>query len=298
MPRRRLTERYNLPARPMPLPVLPDLTKQNAVNERLGQFPLEQEARQAQIDRANAAEAKARYDLTKQIETDRQRTAFYNGLRELEQNLTRSGYGIGTREHAEAFAAYAHEFPLARSSADVNQTLKLHAIVNDDQAALKQRMLELSPPPEKISQRYSKVQGDVAQFEAQLQGDISRQAKANAGKPDVPYNPAFDETAGKVYGALQGAKLEKAQLEQQYPQLSGASIDTNIPTPVDSSTVPTMPTQVITPESTDTTAPQVATQTVDPRVDLAQRALNDPNATEEHKAAARQILGIQEDNAE
>lgn len=32
---------------------------------------------------------------------------------------------------------------------------------------------------------------------------------------------------------------------------------------------------------------------VDPRVALAQRALNDPNATEAHKAAARKILGLQ-----
>jgi hypothetical protein len=31
----------------------------------------------------------------------------------------------------------------------------------------------------------------------------------------------------------------------------------------------------------------------DPRAELAQRALNDPNASEEHKAAAKRILGIQ-----
>jgi hypothetical protein len=34
-------------------------------------------------------------------------------------------------------------------------------------------------------------------------------------------------------------------------------------------------------------------QAADPRMALAQRALNDPSATEAHKAAARQILGIQ-----
>src|SRR4029077_10337905 len=148
-----------------------------------------------QIDRASAAEAKARYDLTKQIETDRQRTAFYNGLQELEQNLSQRGFGIGTREHAEAFAAYAHEFPLARSSTDVNQTLKLHAIVNDEQAALKQRILELSPPPEKISERYSRVKGNLSDAEQALAFDVERQKQSNitAKKANEPYNPILDK---------------------------------------------------------------------------------------------------------
>ena len=212
MPRRRFTERYGLPAPAVQAPVLPDLSRQNAVNARLGQFPLEQEARQAQIDRATASEAKARYDLTKQIETDRQRTAFYNGLQELEQNLTRSGYGIGTREHAEAFASYAHEFPLARSSTDVNQTLKLHAIVNDDQAALKQRMLQLSPPPEKIAQRYAKVQGDIATFSS----DPSKASDLN------------------------GALVESDQIERAYPQLKVPSLPTQVITPTEDGT-PTTP---------------------------------------------------------
>lgn len=137
---RRTASRYSLPSGPAAAPALPDLSRENAANARLAQFPLEQQARQAQIDRASAAEAKARYDLGKQIETDRQKTAFYNGLQELESNLNQQGYGIGTKQHSEAFAAYAHAFPLARSSADVDKTLQLHAKVNDDQAALSQRL--------------------------------------------------------------------------------------------------------------------------------------------------------------
>jgi len=136
----RFSTRYRLPQAPVAAPVLPNLSQQNAANARLAQFPLEDQARQAQIDRANASEAKARYDLGKQIETDRQKTAFYNGLQELESGLNSQGYGIGTKQHAEAFAAYAHAFPLARSSADVDKTLQLHAKVNDDQAALSQRL--------------------------------------------------------------------------------------------------------------------------------------------------------------
>jgi len=271
MPRHRLSERYGLPAAAAQAPVLPDLSRQNAINARLGQFPLEQEARQAQIDRATAAEAKARYDLTKQIETDRQRTAFYNGLQELEQNLNRSGFGIGTREHAEAFAAYAHEFPLARSSADVNQTLKLHAIVNDDQAALKQRMLELSPPPEKIAQRYARVQGDIQQFT-----DDAKQVEADnikKGLADQPYPKA---------PLLHAAQTEAQILEQQYPQLASQQ-DTAQTEPVDTSTVPTLPTQVVTPDQTDTSTPQVvpsATPVVDhsAAIDWANANPNDPRA--------------------
>jgi hypothetical protein len=248
MPRHRLSERYGLPAAPAPAPVLPDLSRQNAVNARLGQFPLEQEARQAQIDRASASEAKARYDLTKQIETDRQRTAFYNGLQELEQNLSQRGFGIGTPQHAEAFAAYAHEFPLARSSADVNQTLKLHATVNDEQAALKQRMLELSPPPEKIAQRYARVQGDIQQFT-----DESAQREAAniaAGKANVQYT-----NAPKLHAAQTEAQL----LERQYPQLSpNGTSETDTTQAPSTAPVPTMDTQVITPDATDTSTPSAA----------------------------------------
>ncbi len=135
----RLTTRYRLPQAATPV-TLPGFDRSNAVNARLAQFPLENEARQAQIDRANASEAKARYDLNKQIETDRQTSAFYNGLQELESSLNQRGYDIGSREHAEAFAAYAHEFPLARSASDVQQTLKIHSLIHDDQAALTNRM--------------------------------------------------------------------------------------------------------------------------------------------------------------
>jgi hypothetical protein len=276
MPRHRLSERYGLPAAPAPAPVLPDLSRQNAVNARLGQFPLEQEARQAQIDRANASEAKARYDLTKQIETDRQRTAFYNGLQELEQNLSQRGFGIGTPQHAEAFAAYAHEFPLARSSTDVNQTLKLHATVNDEQAALKQRMLELSPPPEKIAQRYARVQGDIQQFT----DESAQQEAANiaAGEANVQYT-----NAPKLHAAQTEAQL----LERQYPQLSqnGETDTTQAPS---TAQVPTMDTQVITPDATDTgspnAAPSVTPVPVPPTVDhsaaldWANANPNDPRA--------------------
>lgn len=111
-----------------------------ASQNKLQLFPLEQEAKAAQLARTQGEEAKARYQLQKEIETDRQKAAFYNGLQELESNLNAQGFGIGTKQHAEAFAAYAHAFPLARSSADVNKTLELHAKVNDDQAALSQRI--------------------------------------------------------------------------------------------------------------------------------------------------------------
>ncbi len=236
MARHRLSERYGLPAAAPAAPVLPDLSRQNAVNARLAQFPLENEARQAQMDAANAREAQARYNLSKQIETDRQRTAFYNGLQELETNLGKQGMGIGTRGHAEAFAAYAHEFPLARSSADVQHALKVHSLVNDDQAALKARMNQLLPPPEKIAQRYAHVQGVIDQYQTAYQQDIKRQEAANAAahkdvaQSNIPYNPNLDNESRQINSTLSGARTESQFLERSYPQLQ-TSDQTPITTP-------------------------------------------------------------------
>lgn len=195
---------------------------------RAGTDPLVDEARQAAIARAQSAEAKATYNLQKEIETDRQKTAFYNGLQELETNLRARGMPIGTQGHAEAFAAYAHEFPLARSASDVVQTLKLHALVNDDQAALAQRLRDMSPPPEKIAQRYATVKGNVSQYEQALTGDIERQKQSNiqAKAANVPYNPVLDDASRKINAALQGSKIEAAQLETMFPQLAPQQQDT------------------------------------------------------------------------
>lgn len=53
---------------------------------------------------------------------------------------------------------------------------------------------------------------------------------------------------------------------------------------------------IISARQADEPVPSPSTQPAasDPRFDLARRALSDPNASEAHKAAARQILGIQE----
>ncbi len=215
MPRH--TARYRLPQGGAPvLPVLPDMTRQNAVNAGIGlriqASQLQDQAREAQIARSQSSDAKAQYQLQKEIETDRQKAAFYNGLQELESNLNAQGHKIGSQGHAEAFAAYAHEFPLARSASDVQQTLKLHSQIADDQAALKQRMNAMNPPPEKIAQRYAKVQGDISTFSA---------------------------TPGKE-ADLNGALVESDQIEKAYPQLK----------------VPTLPQQTVYPDGgTPTPAP-------------------------------------------
>lgn len=139
--------------RALPVETLDQTTARNLAIARASQFPLENEARQAQLARSVAAEAKSRYELSKQIETDRQRTAFYNGLQELESNLDQRGFPIGTREHAEAFAAYAHAVPLARSSKDVQDYLKLHAAIADDQAALTDRIKNAKSAVEAAGER-------------------------------------------------------------------------------------------------------------------------------------------------
>ncbi len=148
--RKRFTERYNLPtaraAAPalQPFPKYPDYQGQQLrdalATERLNQIPLQNAAREAQIAHARASEAEVRVRIRKQINTDNQKAAFYDGLQELESNLDARGMPIGSKGHSEAFAAYAHEFPLARSTKSVQDYLKLHSAVNDDQAALTQRM--------------------------------------------------------------------------------------------------------------------------------------------------------------
>jgi hypothetical protein len=239
--------------------------------------PLVDQARQAQIDRANASEAKAQYELSKQIETDRQRTAFYNGLNELETHLNNNGAPIGTRQHAEAFSAYAHEFPLARSSADVQNALKIHALVNDDQAALKQRMLQLSPPPEKIAQRYAKVQGDVSAFQAASK--VEEAANIAAGKANVPFSKSSD---------LAGATREAELLERAYPQLvppltsdtvrsavSGTAAALTPPTAAPATDVSAQ----IAPQTTPTLDTTVATPSATPAIPVQPSATPAPDPT-------------------
>ncbi len=227
--------------------------RQQLLEQQVANLPLSREEQQLKFTHAQSQEAKARYDLNKEIETDRQRTAFYNGLQEVESYLNNNGAPIGTQKHAEAFAAYAHEFPLARSSADVQQMLKLHANINDDQAALTQRIAarqaaaqaaapgqkaELSSitesgeptlrfksaeVPEEAILRYGKMKGDVAQNEALLLHDIKRQAEANQ-TPNIPYNPAFDEKSAKIAGDLAASKAELGILTQKHPQLIQSAV--------------------------------------------------------------------------
>lgn len=73
--------------------------------------------------------------------------------------------------------------------------------------------------------------------------------------------------------------------------------------PIPAYTAPTQQTGVQQPQQTPTPPPDAATTPVPQpsppdMTGLAQRALNDPNATEEHRARARQILGIKEENAQ
>jgi hypothetical protein len=254
MPRHRFTERYSLPSSGVSgaqqAMQMAEQQRRTMSGSRMID-PLVDQARQAQIDRANASEAKAQYELSKQIETDRQRTAFYNGLNELETHLNNNGAPIGTRQHAEAFSAYAHEFPLARSSTDVQNALKIHALVNDDQAALKQRMLELSPPPEKIAQRYAKVQGDIATFSS----DPNKSADLN------------------------GALIESDQIEKAYPQLKVPSLPTQVITPTeDGTTPPTTQPDVTAPQTTTPVAAQTPAVDHSAALNWANSNPNDPRA--------------------
>src|SRR6266478_1318945 len=203
--------------------------------EQLSQIPLQNELREAQLSRSQSTEAQGRYKLQKEIETDRQKAAFYNGLQELESSLNSRGFPIGTKEHAEAFAAYAHEFPLARSSADVDKTLAVHAKVNDDQAALTQRIQTAigavpegykpqdvtitatgapsirfgsGAPNQQAIDRYAKLQGMIT---SHLEG-AAGEATMNAGKniSNKPYTQAIP---------FHSTVAEANMLRSQYPTL-------------------------------------------------------------------------------
>jgi len=183
--------------------------------------------------------------LNKQIETDRQKTAFYNGLAELESNLNKMDAPIGTQKHAEAFATYAHEFPLARASADVDRTLQLHAKVADDQAAFTNRLRELSPPPEQVSQRYSKLQGSIiAHQEGSKKEEV---ANRKAGKAGVLYTKAPE---------LHSNQIEAASLERLFPQLVAPSAQPSV-----QPQQPAAPTegQLVAPAATPATTPATTT---------------------------------------
>ncbi len=255
MPRRRFTERYNLPSSGGSGAAD---AMQMAEQQRRTMFgvratapnPLQDAAREAQIARAQSSDAKSQYQLQKEIETDRQKAAFYNGLQELESNLNAQGHKIGSAGHAEAFAAYAHEFPLARSASDVQQTLKLHSQIADDQAALKQRMNAMNPPPEKIAQRYAKVQGDISTFSA---------------------------TPGKE-ADLNGALVESDQIEKAYPQLKVPSLPQQTVYPDDGTTPsPTPPSVQIAQGYGNPAATPTPATTVTPSVDHS-AAMNWANA--------------------
>lgn len=233
MPRARYNWRDNLSQpRYTPDQIQAQQLRNQAAQIRIDQAPLQQEAREAQLARAQGAEAQARYKLQKEIETDRQKAAFYNGLQELESTLEQRGWRIGTKEHAEAFASYAHAFPLARSSADVNKTLEIHAKVNDDQAALSQRIqtalgavpegytpkgltvtgtgqpsvqFSTGEVPEKVKLRYGFLQSNIT-------GHLS-EAQKQAGKATLPDQPY--EHAGQLNANVDEANF----LREQYPDL-------------------------------------------------------------------------------
>lgn len=116
----------------------------------------------------------------------------------------------------------------------------------------------------------------------------------------VPIVPTYGGEGAAPPGAL--VRTGVAQIGT--PPLTGVPKEEQIIQPgtatVPPGVQPNPPLQPVTQLGTQpmTGEPQVAQQptgTPDPRIELAQRALTDPNATDAHKAAARQILGIKED---
>jgi hypothetical protein len=191
--------------------------QQQRLQQQISQAPLQQQLKEFQLTRAQSAEAKAQYDMNKEIQTDRQKAAFYNGLPELENGLAQMGHQIGSRGHAEAFASYAGQFPLARSSSDIQETLKTHGKIADDQAAFDQRLRQFAPPPEKIAERYSLLQGSIIQHQTQAKAELA--AKLAGGTIGKNTFTKGDTSPYSGTAALLGNQFEARSLEQNYPTL-------------------------------------------------------------------------------
>jgi hypothetical protein len=157
-------------------------------------------AAEAQLAQSQNLNAAAHYELNKQIETDRQRTAFYNGLPELEQMLANRNMPIGTREHAEAYAAY-------------DQILKLHLAVHDDQAALEERMEKYGYTKEQFLNPLKVERGtfDNGKFKGSDAGNV---VKITAGS-DTQGNPVVRMMSVPEFNEFKTAFMPKEVTDKQ-----------------------------------------------------------------------------------
>lgn len=154
----------------------------------------------------------------------------------------------GTREHAQAVANVAAQYPLAAATAQVRQDLSKHSQIHDDAAtraaAIAQQFGGTVVPttigargesykflpsasqqavPATTQNRYAKLVASIASH--QEQSNAERDKNIADKKPNTPYSRAPD---------LHADQAELAALEKRFPQLNpvaAPAADTPAPTP-------------------------------------------------------------------
>lgn len=185
----------------------------------------------------------------------REGAAFYAGKATLQKYLNDNGFTKGSPEYAAAYGSYASQFPAALAHLpNVAATVKDESAVHDLKAQLNQGVEALNsltlkpgqtarvdasgqpsvssgaPVNEAVAQRYARVQGDLSGYKAKQAGEIARQATANKGTPNVPYD-VTNEKAAPIESGISASENEIKFLESQFPALKSAAPSTVAPPP-------------------------------------------------------------------
>lgn len=232
--------------------------------------------------------------------------------------------GVSVREQAAALDQKAFDLQQAQRAAQVaelNRKMEAATKINNDTAGYFNSIAGLDPHTPEYRSRLDAI---TKQFPNALQAEgpqkhysatmsVHDKWVAEHSKPIVP--PALKLEADRLdkeyfneVAAWQKfkANLQKQGLPDQAAPNEGAIADlrakrdqvgaqihalTN-PVPIDTAQAPA-PSEAVPVTGAAPTAPSSPPSVIDPRVALAQKALDDPNASEAHKAAARKILGYQ-----
>jgi len=273
---------------------------------------------QARIQKAKSeaelAGAQFNYNLWKDNELRRQTTAYYTAMPALQESLKQNGIYPGSPRYAAEISAFAAELPDAVTHNDaIRKELAGFAKVDENAARISKMMAErnmtmqqaqmaaqtadlasqnmrptsFSSSSKGIDVKASRPIDDMQKTLGLTPDQFLNHVNAKQGKFDDAGNFTQSLAPGEQANAIQFQAGEQKTdpsklvthslpLNQFNQYRSGLGLE---PLPA-----------FAAPGGSPTPAPNLN--------DLAQRALNDPNATDEHRARARQILGIQEDNAQ
>ncbi len=232
---------------------LADLDRQQYLQQRdqaLQQHQINQEATQRRITaHQNAMEMDKQLKIDRDTEIDEQGHGAMLSMMQLEAAKRRGD--ITKAQFDDGLLNVAAQFPLASRHPEASKHLEFLSHEADNQNTFLDRLKSREdakaatrisgPPPEKIAQRYARVQGTLDQYQTALDSDIKRQEATNiAAKIEkAPYNPNLDNESRVINSNLTGARTEAQFLEQSYPQLTGQVQQTQsvaAPTPEPSAT--------------------------------------------------------------